>query len=119
MLRTAFGNASSSIGPTSRMNPARQTSDTSRTFNRLTIARSYVVRDSATMLRRNLRHAVRYPSVTLVVVALPIVLLLLFVYVLGGTLGAGLGVVSDDHGAYVDYVTPGIVPARWRTGSLT
>lgn len=75
----------------------------------MTIARSYVVRDSATMLRRNLRHAVRYPSVTLVVVALPIVLLLLFVYVLGGTLGAGLGVVSDDHGAYVDYVTPGIV----------
>ena len=75
----------------------------------MTIARSYVVRDSATMLRRNLRHAMRYPSVTLVVVALPIILLLLFVYVLGGTLGAGLGVVSDDHGAYVDYVTPGIV----------
>lgn len=75
----------------------------------MTIARSYVVRDSTTMLRRNLRHAMRYPSVTLVVVALPIVLLLLFVYVLGGTLGAGLDVVSDDRGAYVDYVTPGIV----------
>lgn len=75
----------------------------------MTIARSYVVRDSTTMLRRNLRHAMRYPSVTLVVVALPIVLLLLFVYVLGDTLGAGLGVVSDDHGSYVDYVTPGIV----------
>ncbi|HEX5950839.1 MAG TPA: ABC transporter permease [Actinomycetota bacterium] len=61
------------------------------------------------MLRRNLRHAMRYPSVTLVVVGIPVILLLLFVYVLGGTLGAGLGVVSGEDGAYVDYVTPGIL----------
>jgi ABC-2 type transport system permease protein len=61
------------------------------------------------MLRRNLRHALRYPSVTLLVVGIPVILLLLFVYAFGGTLGAGLGVVSGDHGAYVDYVTPGII----------
>lgn len=72
-------------------------------------ASSYVVRDSATMLRRNLRHAMRYPSVTVVVVVMPVVLLLLFVYVLGGTLGAGIGVVSGEGGTYVDYVTPGIL----------
>ncbi len=70
---------------------------------------SYVIRDSATMLRRNLRHAMRYPSVTVLVLGIPVIFLLLFVYVFGGTLGAGLGVVSGDRGAYVDYVTPGII----------
>jgi ABC-2 type transport system permease protein len=70
---------------------------------------SYVIRDSATMLRRNLRHALRYPSVTLLVVGIPVVFLLLFVYAFGGTLGAGIGVVSGDRGPYVDYVMPGII----------
>jgi ABC-2 type transport system permease protein len=70
---------------------------------------AYAIRDSATMLRRNLRHALRYPSVSLVVVGIPVILLLMFVYVFGGTLGAGLGVVSGDSGAYVDYVVPGII----------
>jgi ABC-2 type transport system permease protein len=70
---------------------------------------SYVIIDSATMLRRNLRHAMRYPSVTLVVVGMPIIFLLLFVYVFGGTLGAGLGVVSGGNNMYVNYVVPGIV----------
>jgi len=49
------------------------------------------VRDSRTMLRRNLRHALRYPSVTLLVVAIPVIILLLFVFVFGETMGAGLG----------------------------
>ena len=44
------------------------------------------------MLRRNLKHQLRYPSMTLMLVGMPIVLLLLFVYVFGGQLGAGLGV---------------------------
>ena len=43
------------------------------------------------MLRRNLRHMLRYPSMTLMLVGMPVVFLLLFVYVFGGTLGAGLG----------------------------
>ena len=43
------------------------------------------------MLRRNLRHMQRYPSMTLLLVGMPVVFLLLFVYVFGGTLGAGLG----------------------------
>jgi ABC-2 type transport system permease protein len=65
--------------------------------------------DSATMLRRNLRHMRRYPSLTVFVVGTPVVLLLLFVYVFGGTLGAGLGVVSGGRDAYVAYVVPGIL----------
>lgn len=69
---------------------------------------AYALSDSKTMLRRNLKHAVRYPSVTLVVFAIPVVILLLFVYVFGGTLGAGLG-GSGGGGDYVDYVVPGIL----------
>jgi ABC-2 type transport system permease protein len=71
------------------------------------------VRDSATMLRRQLRHMSRAWSVTLMLLAVPIVFLLLFVYVLGGTLGDGLGDGlgggSGGRAAYVDYVTPGIL----------
>jgi ABC-2 type transport system permease protein len=70
---------------------------------------SFALRDSATMLRRNLRHAQRYPSMTFILVAIPIVFLLLFVYVFGGTLGAGLGGVSGGRREYLDYVTPGIL----------
>ena len=55
---------------------------------------SYAATDSATMLRRQLRHMLRYPSMTVLLVGMPVVILLLFVYVFGGTLGAGLGGVS-------------------------
>ena len=51
----------------------------------------------------------RYPSLTLMLVGLPIILLLLFVYVFGGTLGAGLGGVSGGRAAYANYVAPGII----------
>ena len=69
----------------------------------------HVLSDSATMLRRNLRHMQRYPSMTLMNAGLPVVLLLLFVYVFGGTLGAGLGGVSGGRQAYIAYVVPGIL----------
>jgi ABC-2 type transport system permease protein len=71
---------------------------------------TYTVADSATMLRRNLRHQLRYPSLTLMLAAFPIVFLLLFVYVLGGQLGAGLGGHgAGGRGAYLTYVVPGIL----------
>ena len=41
-------------------------------------------------------------------VGMPIVLLLLFVYVFGGQLGAGLG-AHQGRGAYLDYVVPGLL----------
>jgi ABC-2 type transport system permease protein len=72
-------------------------------------ALSYAVTDSATMLRRQLRHMLRYPSMTLLLVGMPIVFLLLFVYVFGGTLGAGLGGHAGARADYVNYVTPGII----------
>jgi ABC-2 type transport system permease protein len=70
---------------------------------------SFAARDSATMLRRNLRHMLRYPSMTLMLAGMPVIFLLIFVYVFGGTLGAGLGDPSGGRAEYVNYVTPGIV----------
>jgi ABC-2 type transport system permease protein len=51
----------------------------------------------------------RYPSMTLMLVGIPIVFLLLFVYVFGGTLGAGLGGVSGGRAEYANYVAPAIL----------
>ena len=67
------------------------------------------VADSATMLRRNLRRMRRYPSLTFFIAGIPVVLLLLFVYVFGGTLGAGLGGVAGGRAEYTAYVLPGIL----------
>ncbi len=70
---------------------------------------AYALSDSATMLRRNLRHMLRYPMIPVLLTGTPIVVLLLFVYVFGGTLGAGLGGLSGGRAAYANYVAPGII----------
>ncbi|MFE0521727.1 ABC transporter permease [Streptomyces sp. NPDC058954] len=62
------------------------------------------VRDSSTMLRRNLLHARRYPSLTLNLLLTPVMLLLLFVYVFGGAMSGGAG-----RSAYLAYLVPGIL----------
>jgi ABC-2 type transport system permease protein len=66
-----------------------------------------VLRDSSTMLRRNLRHATRNPSALLGTVMMPSVLMLLFVFAFGGTIGGGLAGASRGTD-YVDYLAPGI-----------
>jgi ABC-2 type transport system permease protein len=75
--------------------------------------RFHPVRDSATMLRRNLKRMLRYPSMTVMLIAMPVVFLLLFVYVFGGTLGAGLGGAvhgaAGGRAAYANYVAPAII----------
>ncbi len=68
---------------------------------------NYAVRDSTTMLRRNLLHMRRYPSMTAILIGMPVIFLLLFVYVFGGTLGAGIG--GTGRAGYANYVTPGIL----------
>jgi ABC-2 type transport system permease protein len=76
-------------------------------------ALAYTVSDSRTLLRRNLRRLRRYPSMTLILVGMPIVFLLLFVYVFGGQLSHGLNSgLAGGHagrGGYLNYVTPGIL----------
>ncbi|WP_109523086.1 MULTISPECIES: ABC transporter permease [Nocardia] len=66
-------------------------------------ASTRVLTDSATMLRRNLLHAKRYPSMTFSVVLMPVVLLLIFNYVFGGALEKSSG------GNYIDYLAPGML----------
>ena len=69
--------------------------------------------DTLTMLRRNLLRAVRYPGLTSFTLAIPVVLLLLFVFVFGGAYGAGVapGVEpgADGRSAYLDYIAPAIL----------
>ncbi|NUS82154.1 MAG: ABC transporter permease [Streptomyces sp.] len=65
------------------------------------------VRDSTIMLRRNLLHARRYPSLTLNLLLTPIMLLLLFVYIFGDTMSAGIG--GGDRSDYIAYLVPGLL----------
>jgi ABC-2 type transport system permease protein len=69
---------------------------------------SYALTDSATMVRRNLMRLARYPSLTVLLIGMPVVFLLLFVYVFGGTLGAGIA-GGGGRSEYVNYVTPAII----------
>jgi ABC-2 type transport system permease protein len=57
--------------------------------------------DSATMLRRNVKHTVRNPVTVFNAVAMPVVMMLMFVFVLGGAFDVGV--------AYIDYATPGMI----------
>jgi ABC-2 type transport system permease protein len=61
--------------------------------------------DSMTMLRRNLRKAIRYPSLTFGVALVPVIMLVLFAYLFGDTIAAGLGGGVD----YIDFLIPGIL----------
>jgi ABC-2 type transport system permease protein len=69
---------------------------------------AYALRDSSTMLRRNLRHLQRYPGLSLFPIFMPVVFLLLFVYVFGGTLGNGI-TPGGGRGGYVNFLTAGML----------
>ncbi|MEE1667595.1 ABC transporter permease [Streptomyces sp. NPDC002387] len=77
---------------------------------------THAVHDSTTMLRRNLKHAIRYPSVGLGSALTPILMLLLFVYAFGDSIGAGMG---GGRGTYVNYLTPGIIIMGVAAGSMS
>jgi ABC-2 type transport system permease protein len=57
--------------------------------------------DSTIMLRRNFKHTVRNPVTVFNAVLFPIVLLLMFVYVIGGAFDVGV--------KYIEYATPGMI----------
>ncbi|WP_280317735.1 ABC transporter permease [Nocardia wallacei] len=66
---------------------------------------TYALADTATMLRRNIVHAKRYPAMTIMLVAMPLVLLLMFNYVFGGALEKSLAAGEK----YIDYIAPGMI----------
>jgi ABC-2 type transport system permease protein len=74
--------------------------------------------DAMTMVRRNARHTVRNPSAVIMTIGLPVMLLLLFVGVFGGTLNAGFGTArtSDD---YINYLVAGVLIMTVGYGSTT
>jgi ABC-2 type transport system permease protein len=57
--------------------------------------------DSVIMLRRNFKHTVRNPTAVFNAILFPVVLMLMFVYVLGDAFNVG------TH--YIDYATPGLI----------
>ena len=57
--------------------------------------------DSVIMLRRNFKHTLRNPTAVFNAVIFPVVLLLMFVYVIGGAFNVGA--------KYIDYATPGMI----------
>lgn len=69
------------------------------------------------MLRRDVRHSLRRFSMTLSGLLTPITMLVLFNYFYGGTLGAGLD--GTAHGAYINYVAPGIIIMTVGSGCAT
>ncbi|MFD7324849.1 ABC transporter permease [Streptomyces sp. NPDC059875] len=80
---------------------------------------SFAARDSRTMLRRNLKKAMRYPSLTLMVAIMPIMMLLLFNYAFGTALGAGISGLPTGSSDYIDYLAPGIILMAATSGALT
>ena len=78
---------------------------------------SYALRDSTTMLRRDLRHVQRYPGLSLFPIFMPVVFLLLFVYVFGGTLGNGITVGGGRGEPLIHRCksSPACRATRWRS----
>lgn len=69
---------------------------------------TFAVQDSATMIVRELKHVLRFPMLLIGSILVPVVMLLLFVYILGGPIGAGLGDAARGA-SYVDFLVPGIL----------
>jgi ABC-2 type transport system permease protein len=62
---------------------------------------TWLLADTAALAGRSIRHELRSLDGLLVTVLLPVLVLLAFVYILGGAL--------ETPGSYIDYVVPGIV----------
>jgi len=72
--------------------------------------------DSATMFGREFKHTLRFPLLLLMPILAPVVMLLLFDYILGGTIGQGLGAAA--RGApYVNFLVPGIIMMTVASGT--
>jgi ABC-2 type transport system permease protein len=72
--------------------------------------------DAVTMLRRNAKHALRNPSAVIMTIAMPVLILLLFVGVFGGALDVG---PLPPGGGYIDYLVAGILLMTVGYGSTT
>jgi ABC-2 type transport system permease protein len=67
----------------------------------------YPLRDTSTMLRRNIKQELRDKVAIFAIIGIPVLFLLLFVYVFGGALKGSVTAVGAAN--YVDYVLPGLM----------
>jgi ABC-2 type transport system permease protein len=78
--------------------------------------RFYPVRDTVTLLRRNIKNQLRDMVAVLSIIGIPVLFLLLFVYVFGGALNES--VTTRGAASYVDYVLPGLIIMTAATGLI-
>lgn len=76
------------------------------------------LRDSLTMLRRDFIHSQRNIAMTLSGLGTPVIMLLLFNYVYGGAMGAGLAGAARGA-SYINYLAPGILIMTVGSGCAT
>jgi ABC-2 type transport system permease protein len=69
--------------------------------------RVYPLRDTSTMLRRDVKQEMRDKVAVFAIIGIPVLFLLLFVYVFGGALKDSVKLAGAP--TYVDYVLPGLI----------
>ncbi|MGZ0149772.1 ABC transporter permease [Kribbella sp. WER1] len=79
---------------------------------------SYALQDTSTMLRRTLRHAQRYPGLSLGALGMPVIMILLFGLIFGNTFANGLG-GGGGRGEYINFLTPGILLMSIASGTMS
>lgn len=67
---------------------------------------AYFVSDTVTLTGRSCKHIARSPDTIITTAIMPIALMLMFVYVLGGAIQTGAATRTP---AYIDYMLPGIL----------
>lgn len=77
---------------------------------------TYAFRDSMTMLRRDTKHSLRNPMITLSAIGTPVIMMLLFVGMFGDVMAERLGAPA---GGYVAYLIPGVVLMGLGSGVAT
>ncbi|GAB3712233.1 hypothetical protein [Mariniluteicoccus flavus] len=67
---------------------------------------AHLFADTATLIGRSLKHVSRSVDTIITTAVMPIAIMLLFVYVLGGAIDTGPG---EGAGRYINYMLPGIL----------
>jgi ABC-2 type transport system permease protein len=67
---------------------------------------THLLADTASLTGRTMKHVTRSPDTIITTAVMPIAIMLLFVYVLGGAIDTGPDAAS---GSYIDYTLPGVL----------
>lgn len=67
---------------------------------------AYFLADTATLTGRSMKHVARSPDTIITTAVMPIAIMLLFVYVLGGAIDTG---PDAGSASYIDYLLPGVL----------